>query len=55
MLVAEWKNESALSATNTIGEVSDETLGWSNPMITKYQGLTLPPSASVFHYGLEVV
>ena len=28
--------------------------GWDVPKISPYQNLSLPPSASTFHYALEV-
>ncbi|KYQ90423.1 branched-chain amino acid aminotransferase [Tieghemostelium lacteum] len=31
----------------------DDEKGWGVPKITAYQNLSLPPSASVFHYALE--
>ena len=37
MLVCEW----------------EESLGWSVPKIVPYQNLSIPPSASVFHYAIE--
>lgn len=54
MLIAEWKDESAINTVDSIGTKSDGIPGWSNIRIQPYQGLTLPPSASVFHYGIEV-
>ena len=31
----------------------DEATGWSNPVIKPYGNFSIPPAASVFHYGIE--
>jgi hypothetical protein len=54
MLVSEWKNESAANKVDSVGVKNNDVIGWSVPEIKKYAPLMLPPSATVFHYGLEV-
>lgn len=54
MLITEYKDRTAVNQVDSLGMLSDSVLGWTDPVIQPYQGLTLAPSCSVLHYGLEV-